>query len=293
MDCRETRRLLNEGVVPSSYETLQTLLGFHLATCADCRTYRTKLAYRQYSDLMLLAALLSQPHVAPAQQLASPAKRPARRSGRRVARLAGAALAIGALLAMSPASRAATNTQTYTAVPASTRAAAPAAIQPLDDGLVVERQLYSKPARTALDAPPALILPETQATPASAPAQQTTVHVVAFGESLWSIAQRYYGDGAQWRRVYDANAGVIGANWNRIYPGQRLTISGGNPGGGNGNPQGCGGAYTVQPGDSLWSIAQRYYGNGTAWSVIYSANSGMIANPNMIYPGMELFMPCV
>ena len=292
MDCRETRRLLNEGVVPSSYETLQTLLGFHLATCADCRTYRTKLAYRQYSDLMLLAALLSQPPTAPAQQLASPAKRPARRNGRRVARLTGAALAIGALFAMSPASRAATNTQTNTAAPASIRAAAPAAIQPLDDGLVVERQLYSKPARTALDAPPALTLPEAQTAPLGAPAQQTaTVHVVAFGESLWSIAQRYYGDGTLWQVIYDGNRGVIGANPSLIYPSTRLTI----PPAGRGPivPPGTPGGrtYVVQPGDALWTIAQSYYGTGTAWSVIYNANSGAIANPNMIYPGMVLSIP--
>lgn len=287
MDCRETRRLLNDGIVPSSYEVQQTLLGFHLATCADCRTYRTKLAYRQYSDLLLLAALLSQQPGLPAQQVASPTKRTPKRSSSRVAQLASAVLAIGALFAMSPS--------THAAAPAQTRAAAPAAIQPQDDALAVERQQYSKPVRTVLGSEQALPMTVTQAVPLSAPAQQTgTFYTVVFGDSLWSIAQRYYGDGAQWRAIYDANAGVIGANWNLIYPGTRLAIPGDGGGGGGGTYKGCGGVYTVRPGDSLWSIAQQQYGNPLAWSTIYGANGGTIGmNPNLIYPGMSLGMPCL
>jgi nucleoid-associated protein YgaU len=38
------------------------------------------------------------------------------------------------------------------------------------------------------------------------------------------IAQRYYGDGALWRRIYDANRTTIGPNPDKIYPGQRLII---------------------------------------------------------------------
>lgn len=289
MDCRETRRLLNAGVEPSSYEIQQTLLGFHLAMCADCRTYRTKLAYRQYSDLLLLAALLSQMPASPAQQLASPAKRAIGRRSRRVARLTSAALAIGALFALSPASHTATHAQTRTAAPVSTHTAAPAAIQPQDDVLVVERQLYSKPARTSLDAQPALTLPAAQTAPVSAPAQQAgSVHVVAFGESLWSIAQRYYGDGTRWQVIYDGNRGVIGANPNLIFPGTHLTIAAlsGDPG-----VPPTSRTYAVRAGDSLWTIAQRYYGDGMGYQRIHQANAAQITNPHWIYPGMVLNIP--
>ena len=49
--------------------------------------------------------------------------------------------------------------------------------------------------------------------------------------------------------------------------------------------------YTVEPGDTLWSIAQRFYGNGFGWDRIFYANQGQIADPNMIHPGQELIIP--
>lgn len=49
--------------------------------------------------------------------------------------------------------------------------------------------------------------------------------------------------------------------------------------------------YVVTRGDSLWSIAQRYYGNPLKWRDIYSANKSAIKNPNMIYPGQTLTIP--
>lgn len=50
-------------------------------------------------------------------------------------------------------------------------------------------------------------------------------------------------------------------------------------------------AYTVAPGDSLWSIARRVYGDGTAWRSIYEANRSLLADPNQIYPGQRLSLP--
>jgi soluble lytic murein transglycosylase-like protein len=49
--------------------------------------------------------------------------------------------------------------------------------------------------------------------------------------------------------------------------------------------------YLVQTGDSLWSIAQRFYGNPLMWSHIYYANQSQIHDPNEIYPGQELTIP--
>lgn len=46
--------------------------------------------------------------------------------------------------------------------------------------------------------------------------------------------------------------------------------------------------YTVVGGDSLWSIAQRYYGDGSKWVDIYNANSDKISNPNLLSVGMVL-----
>lgn len=44
--------------------------------------------------------------------------------------------------------------------------------------------------------------------------------------------------------------------------------------------------YTVQKGDSLWKIAQRFYGNGAACYALAHKNG--IKNPDLIYPGQVL-----
>ena len=49
--------------------------------------------------------------------------------------------------------------------------------------------------------------------------------------------------------------------------------------------------YTVEEGDSLASIAQKFYGNYNDWTWIYNANQGQVHNPNSIYPGERLQIP--
>ena len=49
--------------------------------------------------------------------------------------------------------------------------------------------------------------------------------------------------------------------------------------------------YTVQAGDSLWSIAQRFYGNPFKWPDIYHANQSQIADPSVISIGQALTIP--
>lgn len=49
--------------------------------------------------------------------------------------------------------------------------------------------------------------------------------------------------------------------------------------------------YTVQAGDTLYGIAQQYYGHGDSWPVVYHANASKISNPNLIYVGQALTIP--
>ena len=52
--------------------------------------------------------------------------------------------------------------------------------------------------------------------------------------------------------------------------------------------------YAVQPGDTLFSIAQQAYGDGNQWQKIYDANKQVIGNdPNLIRPGEVLYIPPV
>jgi LysM repeat protein len=49
--------------------------------------------------------------------------------------------------------------------------------------------------------------------------------------------------------------------------------------------------YTVRPGDTLSSIAQRFCGNPADWPFLYHVNESEIANPNVIYVGEKLKVP--
>ncbi len=52
-----------------------------------------------------------------------------------------------------------------------------------------------------------------------------------------------------------------------------------------------GNTYTVQPGDSLWKIAEAHYGNGTKYHAIFEANRDILDNPDLIKPGQVLKLP--
>ena len=47
----------------------------------------------------------------------------------------------------------------------------------------------------------------------------------------------------------------------------------------------------VQSGSNLWRIARAGYGRGTAYTIIYKANRGAIADPDRIYPGQVFRLP--
>lgn len=61
-------------------------------------------------------------------------------------------------------------------------------------------------------------------------------YVVKSGDCLWNIAKKFYGNGAKWKKIYDANKTVIentankyrngkgSSNGHWIYPGTKLTI---------------------------------------------------------------------
>ena len=146
-----------------------------------------------------------------------------------------------------------------------------------------------------------------------APSQSTTsVHVVASGESIYSIAvDLAAGDSERVLEIADA---IIDANLGDVMPGgQRFT----NPayievGWALRLPAGIASSgsvatpppviesaaapdYTVEPGDTLWDIADEQLGDPTAWPEIWERNAGddmgggrTFDDPNLILPGWEL-----
>ena len=53
------------------------------------------------------------------------------------------------------------------------------------------------------------------------------------------------------------------------------------------------GRVVVQPGQTLWRLARRAYGEGTRYTVIYLANRSQIRDPRRIYPGQVFAVPAV
>ncbi len=47
----------------------------------------------------------------------------------------------------------------------------------------------------------------------------------------------------------------------------------------------------VQRGDYLWKFAEQHYGEGWRYSVIFGANSNLIRDPDLIYPGQIFKVP--
>jgi len=292
-------------------------------TIDDLQLLQDLLAQRLYvpeRDRLLLRALLAD---APRQIR--------RRGARRRLRAGGAALVFGSALALSIGSpllsASAASPQLSTPIVVAERAADNFTPRPdtrallPDDALLrallnnaaapqqaaatteqAAPQVDSALAQADLAVGQMLVIPVQQpvasasaAPPAAADQQNARTYVVKSGDTLSGIAQFFYGNGDLWPTIYNANTDKI-ANPHWIYPNQQLVI----PGVASANtlptspPRQTGrgiGQYTVQSGDTLSGIAAYAYGNGSSWWGIFQANTRIIANPDLIYPGQVLTIP--
>ena len=128
-------------------------------------------------------------------------------------------------------------------------------------------------------APP--VVPET--------AEKT--YVIKAGDSLWTIAKEQYGDGSKHDLIAKANPGI---NPNNLKVGAKLVIpplpNAGDSGTVVSHPSDSAGeTYTIQPGDSLTTIAQKHYGSGLKAKLIEKANPGI--NPHNLKVGSKITLP--
>ncbi|HOQ42303.1 MAG TPA: LysM peptidoglycan-binding domain-containing protein [Smithellaceae bacterium] len=49
--------------------------------------------------------------------------------------------------------------------------------------------------------------------------------------------------------------------------------------------------HEVKKGDTLWKIAEKYYGDGNLYKQIFEANRDVLKNPDMIKIGQKLHIP--
>jgi nucleoid-associated protein YgaU len=131
------------------------------------------------------------------------------------------------------------------------------------------------------------------------PAGDTSTYVVRDGDDLTGIALKVYGHagGAQaiWSvnrdRLSDPNVLPIGLEL-RVPPAWSVPAVQ--------NPTGVGqviepgrrpAKVRVAPGETLETLAQRFYGDRSMASRLYEANRDLLRNPALVVPGMELRLP--
>lgn len=130
-------------------------------------------------------------------------------------------------------------------------------------------------------------------------------YTVKEGDTLWSIAEARYKSGYNWVTIQGANnleqPGMIEVGQVLVLPsaapilvdnggtmvGQTLSSATDTPSQPTVAP--ASGTYTVQHGDTLWSIAEARYKDGYKWTNIAQANN--LGNPSLIHAGNVLTLP--
>jgi len=111
-------------------------------------------------------------------------------------------------------------------------------------------------------------------------------HVVKAGDTLFDLAEHYYGHGQYMTVIANVNA-TIRHRPNMLRVGMTLTI----PQLPSVETSTAAGTYLVQPGDTLSGIAEKVLGDQSRWVEIYEANSHILTSPDKIRAGMTLKIP--
>lgn len=179
-----------------------------------------------------------------------------------------------------------------------------------------------RPATPSRDpAPPTAPVPGGGASSNSSASEDMRVYVIRPGDTLSKIASEELGSISLANNIFLFNRGVIddpdhlivgtrillpardGAGVAAGAPAQRpgapgaVTPPPARPAGQVSPPTGPGAVnpgnkvHRVARGDTLSSIALRYYGSSAAWQFLYESNTDVVANPNRLTVGTELVIP--
>lgn len=110
---------------------------------------------------------------------------------------------------------------------------------------------------------------------------EDVTYIVEPGDTLWSIAERFFGDGNRYKEIAELNNL---ADPNIIHAGQELVIQRVS----DDEEESLPADYIVQEGDTLWSIAERAYGDGSKYTELAEKNG--LGNPELIYPGQRIML---
>jgi len=158
----------------------------------------------------------------------------------------------------------------------------------LDPNRISPGQVINIPAGSVAAVPGAVATPAPETAPSGSAGVPGT-YTVQRGDWFYAIARKF---GISVAALQAANPSV---DPNFVYPGQVLNIPGGTTSeqpvptlstSGSSSGTSSSGSYTVQQGDTLYSIAVRF---GKTVYDLQMANH--LSNPNAVYPGQTLVIP--
>jgi len=143
------------------------------------------------------------------------------------------------------------------------------------------------------------VIPEQEQQTSSYGVSTDTIYKVQSNDSLFKIARKYYGDGEKWNKIFEANNDSM-SDPDSLYVGQELLI-----------PDITVeketkqvfqtpvkkkrsvnvDTHTVEAGDTLYRLAEKYYDDPSVWIKIYEANEDTIEDEGLLKEGQILIMP--
>lgn len=125
---------------------------------------------------------------------------------------------------------------------------------------------------------------ELEDTKEAAQENKVIEYVVQPGDTLWSIAERFLRDGSRWKEIRGFDGNPLS-----LPVGTMLEIHVGVYKSTQPHKDNTFCEYKVEQGDSLWSIAHKFLGDGTRWKEI----RGFYGDPGLLPVGIKLLIPTI
>lgn len=148
-------------------------------------------------------------------------------------------------------------------------------------------QSPASPTEPVAEAPPSVLPVEG--------APETESYTARAGDSLWKIAEVHLGDGTRFTEIVDLNPDLFPNGPEFLATGTVLQLPASDD---DAAAEPDGAPYVVEPGDTLWDIADEKLGDPTRYDEIFEASDDVVqpdgrtlTDPDLIHPGWELQIP--